>query len=77
MVLEHLDDLLALQVPDVHLVVLGPRDDPLAARHGERGKDAVLFVLVAGVRFEALASVVVPQAQRVVEGGSENILAVW
>ena len=50
-----LDDLLVLEVPDVDLVVLAPGHDPLATRHREVGKHAVLLILVSSVGFQTLA----------------------
>ena len=44
-----LDNLLGLQVPDVHHVVLTPRHNPLAPSHGEVGKHTILFILVTSV----------------------------
>ena len=73
--LQLLDDLFGLQVPDVHQVVFAAGDDPLAARDREVGEDAVLFVLVLGVRLQALALRVVPQLQGVVQRGRQNVLA--
>lgn len=48
----------------------------LAAGDGEVGEDAVLFILVSGVRLEAFALGVVPQLERVVERRGEDVLAV-
>ncbi len=73
---ELLNDLLSLQIPNVHHVVLRAADDPLASGDGEVGKDAVLLVLVARVRLERLALGVVPQFERGVESGGEDVLAV-
>ena len=50
-----LDDLLGLQVPDVDQAVLTAGHDPLAARDGEVGEDAILFILVSGVGLQTLA----------------------
>ena len=47
-----LHDLLVLEVPDVDLVVLATRHDPLAASHGEVGEHAILLVLVSGIRLQ-------------------------
>lgn len=74
--LQRLHDLFALQVPDVHHVVLTARHDPLATGDGEVGKDAVLLVPMAGVRLQALALRIVPQLERVVERCRQNVLAV-
>ena len=74
--LQLLNNLFRLQVPDVDQVVLGPGDDPLAPGDGEVSKDAILLVLVAAVRFQALAFAVVPEFEGVVEGGCEDVLAV-
>ena len=60
-----------------HHVVFRSRDDPFAARDGKVGKDTVLLVLVPAVRLQALALAVVPQLQGVVEGGCQDVLAVW
>ena len=59
-----------LQVPQVHAVVLGSADDVFAVGDGEGGEDAVLAVLVASVRLQALARGVVPQALEGREGKS-------
>ena len=50
-----LDDLLGLQVPDVDHVVLTPRDNPFAPRHGKVGKHTILFVLVSSVGLQTFA----------------------
>ena len=71
-----LNDLLRLQVPDVDQVVLGPRNDPLSTGHRKICEDAILFVFVAAVRFQALAFAVVPQLEGVVERGSQDVLSV-
>ena len=55
MAVQLLDNLLGLQVPDIDQAVLTARHDPLAARDGEVGENAVLFVLVARVGLETLA----------------------
>ena len=73
---EGLDDLFALQVPNVDHVILAPAHDPLATSDGEATEAAVLVVLVAHVRFQALAHVVVPQAYRVVQRTSQYIFAI-
>lgn len=76
MTLELLNDLLRLQVPDVYQVVFGPRHDPLATGDGKVGKDAVLFVLVSCVGLKTLAFGVVPQLERIVQRGCQDVLAV-
>ena len=50
-----LDNLLGLQVPDIDLAVLTAGHDPLAARDGEVGEDAILFILVSRVGLQTLA----------------------
>ena len=50
-----LDNLLGLQVPDIDLTVLTAGHDPLAARDGEVGEDAILFILVSRVGLQTLA----------------------
>ena len=60
----------------VYLIVFGSRNDPLSPRDGKISKDAILFVLVPGVRLETLALAVVPQFEGVVEGGSQDVLPI-
>lgn len=74
--LQSLHDLLALQIPNVHHLVLAARHDPLAARHREIRKDAILFVPVPRVRLQALALRVVPQLQRVVQRRSQDVFPI-
>lgn len=74
--LQSLDDLFALQIPDVHRVVFAARHNPLAARHWEIGEDAVFLVFVARVRLQALSLWVVPQFQCVVERRRQNVFAI-
>ena len=74
MPLQHLHDLPCLQIPQIHPIILAPRNDPLPARHTKARRDAVLVVLVAGVRLEASRGLVVPQADRVVVRGGEDVL---
>jgi hypothetical protein len=74
--LEHLHDLARLEVPDVRLVVLAPRDDPLAARDAEARGDAVLCVGVPGVGLEAARGLVVPEADGAVVRGGEDVFRV-
>ena len=71
-----LDDLFRLEVPDVDQVVLGPRNNPLSTRHGKICKNAIFFIFVPAVRFEAFAFAVVPQLEGVVECGGEDVLSV-
>ncbi|KAG5458836.1 MAG: hypothetical protein BJ554DRAFT_867 [Olpidium bornovanus] len=74
---EFLQHILLLQVPNIHLAVLRPAHDPPATGVGKRGKNAILLVLVANVRFHASARVVVPKSNRVVEGRAKNVASVW
>lgn len=76
MAFERLDDLAALEVPQVDLVVLRAGDDPLAARNGEAGGDAELLVCVPDVRLEAARRLVVPKPDRAVMRGGEDVLGV-
>jgi hypothetical protein len=73
---EGLHDLFCLKVPEVYEVVLRAAHDPLAAGDGEVGEDAVLLVLVARVGLQALALTVVPELERVVESGGQDVLAI-
>lgn len=75
--LQSLYNLLALQIPNVHHLVLAARHDPLPASDREIRKDAILFVPVARVRLQALALGVVPQLQGVVQCRRQNVLPVW
>ena len=74
--LQLLNDLARLQIPDVDQVIFRAGHDPLAAGHREIGENAVLFVLQASVVLQTLALRVVPQFERVVQGGGENVLAI-
>lgn len=74
--LQSLDNLLALQIPDVHHLVLTARHDPLATGHREVRKDAVLLVPVSRVRLQALALRVVPQLERVVQCRRQDVLSI-
>ena len=75
--LKCLHDLPALEVPQVHLVVLAAGDDPLAARHAEARRDAVLLVRVPDVRLETARRLPVPQPDRAVVRGGEDVFGVW
>ena len=74
--LQLLHDLLRLQVPNVDLVIFRPWDNPLSPGHRKVGKNAILFVLVTTVRFQAFAFAVVPQFESVVKRGSQYVFAV-
>lgn len=74
--LQRLCDFTTLQVPDIHLVVFTTRHDPFSARDTETGCDAVLFVFVAHVRFQTSRSVVIPEADRTVVRGRQDIFRI-
>ena len=76
MSLQHLDDLARLEVPQVDLVVLAARDDPLPAGDTEARRDAELLVDVAGVGLQAARGVVVPQPDGAVVGRGEDVFGV-
>ena len=69
MSLQLLDYFFGLQVPNVDHVVFTARNDPFATGNGEIGKNTVFFVFMTGVGFETFAFGIVPQLQRVVQGG--------
>jgi len=71
-----LHDLLRLQVPNVDLMIFRSGDNPLSPGHRKVCKNAIFFVLVTTVRFQAFAFAVVPQFEGVVEGGSQDVFAV-
>jgi len=73
---ERLYDLLGLQVPYVYQMILASADDPLATGDREVCEYTVLIVLVTRICLQAFAFTVVPQFERVVECGSEDILSV-
>lgn len=74
--LELLHHFLRLQVPYVHLVVLAAGHDILAVRHGERGEDAEVLVLVSRVRLVALARGGIPDLDGAVLRRGEDELTV-
>lgn len=74
--LERLHYLAALEVPEEYLVVLTAGDDPLATRDAEARGDAELLVRVADVRFKAAGGLVVPEADRAVVRGGEDVFGV-
>ena len=71
-----LNNLLGLQIPNVNLLVLTTTDDPFAASDAKAGKNTILVVLVAAVRLETLARVVVPQANGIVQRRRKDIFAI-
>lgn len=73
---EDLDDFARLQVPQVDLVVLAARDDPLPAGDAEARRDAEFLVDVACVRLQAAGGVVVPQPDSAVVGRGKDVLRV-
>lgn len=65
-----------LQVPDIHLVVFTTGHDPFSARDTETGCDAILFVFVAHVRFQTARSVIIPEADRTIVRGRQDIFRI-
>jgi hypothetical protein len=57
---EDLDNLPALKIPEVHLVVLAAGNNPFSTCNAEAGDDAILCVSVSHVGLEATRGVVVP-----------------
>jgi hypothetical protein len=70
---EYLDDLAGLEIPNVGLVIFAAGDDPLAARDAEACGDAVFCVGVPSVGFQTARGLVVPQADRTVVRGGEDV----
>ncbi len=60
MSLKHLNNLATLQIPNVRLVILAPRDDQFSSRHAEARRYAVLCIRVPSVRLQAARSLVIP-----------------
>lgn len=71
-----LDDLASLQVPDIYTVVLAAAHNPFASCHRKAAKDTVGIVLVSCVCLQALSSVVVPKAYRVIQSRCQNEFSV-
>lgn len=65
-----------LQVPDVHFVVFATGHDPFSASDTEAGCDAVLFVFVAHVCFQTPGTVVIPEADRTIVRGRQDIFRI-
>lgn len=66
MSLQHLNNLTALQVPDIHLLVLAARDDPFTACNAEARSDTVLRVLMPDICLQTPRRLVVPKSNRVI-----------
>jgi len=77
MAFQNLNNLPTLQIPQIDLPVLTARNYPFPTRHAETSDDAVFGVLVTRVSFEATRGLVVPQSDRVVVCGGENVFGVW
>lgn len=65
-----------LQIPNVNHVIFRAGHDPLTTGDGKIGKNAILFISMAGVGLQTFAFGVIPQLQGVVERGGQNILAI-
>ena len=77
MPLEYLDNLPCLEIPEVHFVVLAPRDDPFPARHAETRCDAEFVVDMTYVCLQTTRALVVPETDSAIMGGGEDVLGVW
>jgi hypothetical protein len=49
-----------LQIPDIHLVIFAPRDNPLPPSNAETSRYTELLVAMAHVCFQAARGVIVP-----------------
>ena len=76
MSLQFLHHFFGLQIPNVDHIILRSAHNPLAAGHRKVGENTVFLILVSRVRFEALALGVIPQFQRVVQRGRQDVFAV-
>ena len=73
---EHLDNLPCLEIPEVHFVVLAPRDDPFPARYTETRCDAEFVVDMTYVCLQTARALVVPKPDGAIMGGGEDVLGV-
>ena len=60
MALERLHDLPALEVPQVHLIILATGNYPLASRDAKACSDAILLIRVSNVGLQTAGRLVVP-----------------
>lgn len=71
-----LNDFAGLQVPDIYTIVFAAAHNPFASCHRKTTKDTVGIILMSCVCLQALSSVVVPKAYRVIESRCQNELSV-
>ena len=60
MPLKCLNDLPALKVPKVYLIVFASRDDPFASRDAEACRDAILLIGMPDVGLQTTGRLIVP-----------------